>query len=320
MLFIRTFLLTCLDFSLFPSSSLSLSAGRIVLIAPAALSPTSHPVEDSASFQFASSGYQPPSSEGAEKTEAKNASGAKWVRPSDTERKLGIASMILVEGIPKQVTWHSKGDYLCSVLTSSSSSGTSSSGSKSVLLHQISKQRSQAPFRKAGKGSSVQRVLFHPTKPQLFVATQKYVRIYDLSQQSLVKTLQTGLKWISSLDLHSSGNHLIVGSYDRKLLWFDLDLSSKPFKTLRYHNRAIRNVNFHKSFPLFSSISDDGNVHVFHNTVYNEFDRNPLIVPLKVLRGHQVVNGLGILDAKWCHNQPWLVTAGADGNARLWTT
>lgn len=164
------------------------------------------------------------------------------------------------------------------------------------------------------------KVLFHPTKPQLFVATQKYVRIYDLSAQNLIKTLQTGLKWISSLSLHSSGDHLIIGSYDRKLLWFDLDLSNRPYKTLRYHSRAIRNVAFSKSFPLFTSVSDDGNVHIFHSTVYSEFDRNPLIVPLKVLRGHAIVNGLGVLDAKWCGEMPWLVTAGADGDARLWTT
>jgi hypothetical protein len=36
------------------------------------------------------------------------------------------------------------------------------------------------------------------------------------------------------MDIHSSGDHLIVGGYDRKLCWFDLDLSDKPHKVLRY--------------------------------------------------------------------------------------
>ena len=30
-----------------------------------------------------------------------------------------------------------------------------------------------------------------------------------------------------------SGDNLIVGSYDRRLCWFDMDLSTKPYKTLR---------------------------------------------------------------------------------------
>lgn len=32
----------------------------------------------------------------------------------------------------------------------------------------------------------------------------------------------------------SAGDHVICGSYDCKLSWFDLDLSTKPYKMLRY--------------------------------------------------------------------------------------
>lgn len=35
--------------------------------------------------------------------------------------------------------------------------------------------------------------------------TQKYVRIYDLVKQELVKKLLTGVKWISSIDIHPQG-------------------------------------------------------------------------------------------------------------------
>jgi ribosome biogenesis protein ERB1 len=63
--------------------------------------------------------------------------------------------------------------------------------------------------------------------------TQRYIRLYDLVAQTLIKTLQPGLKWLSSVDIHPLGDNLIVGSYDKKLCWFDLDLSTKPYKTLR---------------------------------------------------------------------------------------
>ena len=35
------------------------------------------------------------------------------------------------------------------------------------------------------------------------------------------------------MDIHPLGDHLIVGGYDRKLCWFDLELSDKPYKVLR---------------------------------------------------------------------------------------
>ena len=135
----------------------------------------------------------------------------------------------------------------------------SGGGQGSVWIHQVSRRHSQAPFKKI-KGS-VQLVLFHPSKPHLFVAvralfgvfslflkdlrpsqTQRYVRIYNLSEQKLLKMLTPGIRWISSMDVHPSGDHLIVGGYDRKLCWFDLELSEKPYKILRY---AVHVLYFH---------------------------------------------------------------------------
>ena len=45
---------------------------------------------------------------------------------------------------------------------------------------------------------------------------------------------------------------------------------------------------------------------------------NPLIVPLRVLRGHGRVAQVGVTDVAWHPTQPWLFTAGADGTARLY--
>lgn len=69
---------------------------------------------------------------------------------------------------------------------------------------------------------------------------------------------------------------------------YDLDLSAKPYKALRYHTYAVRGAAFHNSYPLFASSSDDGTAHVFHGRVYSDLMSNPLIVPVKILRGHKV--------------------------------
>lgn len=87
---------------------------------------------------------------------------------------------------------------------------------------------------------------------------------------------------------------------------------------IRYHARAIRSVGFHPSFPLLASSSDDGSIQLFHARVYSDLMSDPLIVPLKILRGHAIEGGLGVLDIAWLHSRPWLVSAGADKDVAVW--
>lgn len=205
------------------------------------------------------------------------------------------------------VRWHRKGDYFVTV--------SPKAGAAAVLIHQLSKAASQQPFGKT-KGE-VQLACFHPMKPFLFVASKEHVKVYHLVKQVMVKRLLSGCRHISSLDVHCSGDHLVVGSLDRRLVWFDLDLASTPYKTLKYHERALRSVGFHPRYPLMASAADDGSIHVFHSMVYSDLMRNPLIVPVKVLKGHAVTNSLGALTMVFHPTQPWLFSAGADGKIHL---
>lgn len=49
---------------------------------------------------------------------------------------------------------------------------------------------------------------------------------------------------------------------------FDLELSSKPYQTLRLHGKAVRAVAFHPRYPLFATAGDDPYVVVSHGMVY----------------------------------------------------
>jgi ribosome biogenesis protein ERB1 len=143
---------------------------------------------------------------------------------------------------------------------------------RAVLVHQLSKQQTQNPFRK--HHGRVVRVLFHPQRPFLFVATKMHVRVYNLAKQQLAKKLMTSLNGISSMAVHpggmyknsfylqvfvfikraslsraskrtcfvsfsdwtfslTAGDNLILGSQESKLAWFDMDLSTKPYKILK---------------------------------------------------------------------------------------
>jgi len=220
----------------------------------------------------------------------------------------GPLCALLTRNEVASLRWHVKGDYFVTV--------SPKAGAPSVLIHHLSKGNSQQPFSKA-KGEA-QTACFHPNKPFLFVATQQHVRVYHLVKQTMVKRLISGCRWISSMDVHPSGDHLIVGSLDRRMIWFDLDLSHTPFKTLKYHERALRSTKFHHRYPLMASASDDGAVHVFHSMVYSDLMRNPLIIPVKILRGHNIRKKLGVLNLSFHPTQPWLFTAGADGRIFLY--
>eukprot|EP00092_Neocalanus_flemingeri_P039133 GFUD01042595.1.p1 GENE.GFUD01042595.1~~GFUD01042595.1.p1 ORF type:complete len:738 (-),score=267.34 GFUD01042595.1:106-2319(-) len=245
------------------------------------------------------SGYVPP---------ARVSQAVKWTGP---EEKSPPGTLVMVTHFKavKQVTWHAKGDYFATVLPEGEN--------RSVFIHQLSKWRSQVPFSKA-KGQ-VQCVLFHPVRPSLFVATQRHVRIYDLVKQELTKKLMSGAKWISSIAIHPSGDNILTGTFDKKVQWYDLDLSSMPYQVLRYHTNAVRDVQFHKRYPLFASCGDDNNITVSHGMVYNDLLQNPLIVPVKRLYGHTKYDDFGVMTIMWHPTQPWLISAGADGHIKLWT-
>ncbi|KAJ9422209.1 ribosome biogenesis protein ERB1 [Fusarium oxysporum] len=231
-----------------------------------------------AGFGYATNGAQPSAVNGVKKEPP-----AKWSRPGGKLEAAGVLLMATVRSTIKVISWHRRGE-------------------SSVAIHTLSKHLSQIPFRKLpGLAQTAQ---FHPSRPLFFVATQRMIRCYDLQRQELVKVVQP--------------DNLIVGSYDRRLLWHDLDLSSRPYKTMRFHPEAIRAVKFHRSLPLFADASDDGTLQIFHGKVVSDLMENATIVPVKMLKGHKVINKLGVLDVDWHPKHPWCLSAGADGTCRLW--
>ncbi|KAI9112833.1 hypothetical protein K1719_016150 [Acacia pycnantha] len=206
------------------------------------------------------------------------------------------------------VEWHRKGDYFSTVMPAGDS--------RAVLIHQLSKKLTQKlPFKLHGLAV---RSTFHPTRSFFLICTKKTVRVYDLLKTKLIKKLDTGLREASSIAVHPGGDNLIVGSKEGKMCWFDMDLSSKPYRVLKCHPKDVNNVVFHRTYPLFASCSDDSTAYVFHGMVYSDLNQNPLIVPLEILRGHASSNGRGILDCKFHPSLPWLFTAGADKVIKLY--
>lgn len=144
---------------------------------------------------------------------------------------------------------------------------------------------------------------------------------YNLQKQTIVNKYKSGSKWISSISIHPKGDNFVLGTYDKKVLWFDMDMSGEtPYKMMKYHDKAIRDINFSPKYPLFASASDDGSVNIFYGMVYNDLMQNALVVPVKVLKAHEhnKATGLGSMNSVWHPSQPWLFTSGSDGKIKLW--
>lgn len=233
-----------------------------------------------------------------------------WEANNDRELySEGVRLRLQVQKTIDQFTWHPRGDYFAIVMPEARS--------LSLIVAHLGRHQSQHIFKK-GK-HLIQRVAFHPKKPRVFAADDRDVIIYDLAKKEILKKLTSGLKSSSCIAVHPGGDNLLLGSFDPRLVWFDTDLSVKPYKIMRYHTQAIRKACFHKKYPLFASCSDDAHVIVSHGMVYDDLTENALIVPLKILHGHEHCAALAVTDCEFHHSQPWIFSSGADKTIRLYT-
>lgn len=208
-----------------------------------------------------------------------------------------------------QVVWHKQGDYFAS-LTSRSSA---------ITMHRLTTQSSQILFN--GKRAAVHELDFHPTLPLLLMCTTSSVFMFDLKKQSLIKKLQPNVRTIVSMALHPSGDHLIVGSGDGRLSWFDLSSPSTPAKVIRSQTR-IQKVTFHNSYPLFATSSSDNTIHIFHASVSTSCDTmvtDICIVPVRILRWQEngSLGGWGTPQCIFHPSQPWLFAFGTGNTIGL---
>ncbi|KAL8439511.1 hypothetical protein Efla_001442 [Eimeria flavescens] len=197
------------------------------------------------------------------------------------------AVFVMHEAPILRLKWQPKGNYLAAVCPGSSSPH------HQLLIHNLKKQTSIRPFRKRGPGA-LRDVVFHPDKPWLVVAYTRGLRIYDLaakqtspgvpgSRQALVKKL-LGADSATSVDVHQSGSHLIVGGENGKLYVFDIELSARVFKIFRSHAQAITQAVFHPALPLMATSSLDGTVQIYHFRTFEDLSQNALIVPVKTIQ------------------------------------
>ena len=241
-----------------------------------------------------------------------------WHIPkSDSKKeKQGILFyMKWTQGVIKNLVWHNKGDYFGTL-------SKNSQGKTQVYIHSLTKMTHQLPISHIKGNANC--ISFHPNKPYFIVATNSNIFVYNLQKQELSRKFISNLNTINRISIHKNGNDLIAGDKSGKVAWFQLELSSKPFKLMDYHQDKIKSVEFNNSFPLFLSCSRNGKLVVYYGKVNEEELVDPLIVPLKVLKintNDTESNNKGnkLFTCACFHpNQIWIFSGGEDGKIRMW--
>lgn len=96
------------------------------------------------------------------------------------------------------------------------------------------------------------------------------------------------VKWISSIDVHPGGDNVICGSYDCRVSWFDMDLSTSPYKTMRSHkvpssHPPTETTSAHRTCPIPSTRSTHS-LKLIHVSIPTQRSSPPTSSPHHSLR------------------------------------
>lgn len=238
------------------------------------------------------------------------------------------------------LAWHHRGDYLAVGCASQQ---------HAVMIHQVSQAASQALSRKSRVKDghpSIVSLAFHPTQPQLSVATRSGVRQYALKAPKITLLrrlrLRTPKPSICCVAQHPHGDWMVVGEAGGAMHCFDMTASVSegnkidPWRTMQLSSTfGINSTVFHPNFPLLavafrSTINNKltvnaGDALVLHASHDDDrLDGEALIVPLKMLHSDDStdpspppsfpVNSV----CTWHPTQPWLFVGRADGRVALY--
>ncbi|CAC9460252.1 conserved hypothetical protein [Leishmania infantum JPCM5] len=234
---------------------------------------------------------------------------AEFVDASAKERNAGIVVKIAMHAKVKKFCFHIKGDYLCALCPKDHVKY------RQTIMLQLSKRKVFCPFRKFSE--VVTDCRFHPREPIFFLATTNSVRCYNLMAHRLQRRFKASGGVTTCLSIHPEGDNFLVGDTTSHTSWFDMDFSDKPYKRMRSHRGVVNALAFHpktNAYPLFATGASDGQVHVFHGMVYDDYNKNALVVPVKILKHQRPVYAVA-----WHPTLAWLFTSTEDGVVTAWT-
>ncbi|KAI5322497.1 hypothetical protein L3X38_031569 [Prunus dulcis] len=139
--------------------------------------------------------------------------------------------------------------------------------------------------------------------PVMTLAKQHPVAIFihKLSKK-FTQTLSFKLRGIAVTSVFHPALSFFFISTKKIIRVYDLVKEGKLVRKLEIRLREVSFIAVHPSGDHIIVGSREGKLYL---------NKNPLIVPLEILRGHSSTNERGVMDCKFHPRQPWLFTAGA---------
>ncbi|TNJ26684.1 Ribosome biogenesis protein ERB1 [Giardia muris] len=212
--------------------------------------------------------------------------------------------------------WHPKGDYIISLSTGEHSRAE-------LTVHQISKRRSFNPLKKQ-KGKIVS-AHFLPDSASLVILSERSISNYNLQDFSREKKLYPSVGSIMASTV-GRGDNLVVGGSSAACAYFPGLMGQQPASRLHYHTAPIRSLDLHPCGGLLATCSDDGVVHISRivdpplaqrDRVFDSL-REKMLPCVVLAKEQREGDHAGIHRVVWHPSQPWLLSAGTDGQIRLW--
>ncbi len=134
------------------------------------------------------------------------------------------------------------------------------------------------------------------------------VRIYDLEDYTLIKTLYGHTMPVFAVQFAPDGSYLVSGSRDAQLKIWD-SLSFEMIKSIPAHMFAVNHIAFHSSLPYFATASMDKSIKIWGA---DDFKLNKIISREKGYPGHR----LSVNKLAWNKNN--LISVSDDKRVIIW--
>ncbi|KYN95670.1 putative large subunit rRNA processing protein [Plasmodium gaboni] len=222
----------------------------------------------------------------------------KWMLLKSNHKKIKYCVAIKHEGEIKHISWNNNGNYLS--VTCMRSLGQYNH----CYLHHMKSMKSIKLIKKyKQKRGNIISTMFFPKSPYFMVAFENNIIIYNLKatnkKERIFKKLR-GVQNITSMDVHRNESYILVSDSLGNVFIFDLDLSCNPYKKFHLQECPLKKVQFHKSYNLFYSLSDNGKINLFYSKFFQDYITNPVLLPIK-----EISNESKIVDIVWSENKPW---------------
>ena len=145
-------------------------------------------------------------------------------------------------------------------------------------------------------------------KQAAFGCRDNSVKIYDLEDYTLIKTLHGHTMPVFTVQYAPNGSYLVSGSRDAQLKIWD-NLSFEQVKNIPAHLFAVNHIAFHPTLPYFATASMDKSIKIWGA---DDFKLYKIISREKGFASHQ----LSINKLVWNGNQ--LISVSDDKRIIIW--